>query len=50
MYKDYVADTLSFYECCVSPDGSMEIEDLDYWNRRVLIQHSVRDWLLEHRL
>ncbi len=47
MYKDYLADTLSFYECCVYPDGSMLEEDREYYERRVLIQTSVHERLLE---
>ena len=50
MYEDYVEETQNFYENCVDGHGQMYREDEEIYERRLLIQESVAEWLLEHRL
>jgi hypothetical protein len=50
MYDDYVEATDAFYENCVDGHGQMHPEDEEIYERRLRIQESVAEWLMEHRL
>jgi hypothetical protein len=50
MYDDYAIETQLFYENVVDGHGQMYPEDEEIYERRLRIQESVAEWLLEHRL